>query len=640
MQLSHELLEQYREKEVPWSPLGYITYKRTYARPLDGRTEEWCETVFRCVNALLDMGMSMTLEEAELMYDYVFNLKCSFGGRSLWQLGTGTVEKLGADSLQNCWHVAIDRVDAFTFLFNELMLGGGVAFNVEPQFVYGLPKVRSLTKNITHVDDNDCDFIVPDNREGWVELLKRIVDAYFVTGVGFEYNTKCVRGRGEPISTFGGTASGPAELVSNCQKITKVFNNRLGEKLSPVDCVDVCNLIGAIVVSGNVRRSAQLALCVPNDLEFLGAKRWDKSDVPNHRSMSNNSIATDTVEGLPDEFWETYEVAGEPLGLVNLTNCRRYGRTSDPIDYRPDYKVVGVNPCAEITLESFEACNLAEIFLPNCTKAEFAQAAKFMYKATKTVSGIKFIDYRTNEIVSRNRRLGIGITGYFSSEFVGDAGTFGHVYRELEELDRVYSEEQGIPESIKLTTVKPSGTLSLLPDRCTPGVHPAFGKYLIRRIRMSADLPLVETCGLAGYRVEPERFPDGTKNATRVVVSFPFTYGDAVTADQLTAIDQLEATMFLQEMWADNSVSNTIYFQKEELPEIREWLSKHYTDRVKAISFCQHSEHGFDQAPFEEITKEEYDQFVSEVTPINRIEGSTYEQHPDADCEDGSCPVR
>ena len=175
---SYSFIDKYRDLTPPWGPVGYLVYKRTYSRLVDGVKEEWWQTVSRCVRAIDDLGV-FTQEEIEKLYDHVFNLRCSFGGRSLWQLGTETVNRFGGDSLINCWNVAVsDPVNAFCFAFDELMLGGGVGYNIQPNYVYELPSINH-SPTITRVDNADCDFIVPDNREGWVKLLSKVLKCFY-----------------------------------------------------------------------------------------------------------------------------------------------------------------------------------------------------------------------------------------------------------------------------------------------------------------------------------------------------------------------------------------------------------------------------------------------------------------------------
>lgn len=641
--LSKSFLKKYEDLSPAWGEVGYVTYKRTYARKIEqlGRTEEWPETVERVCRGLLEIGGAFTTAELESLYDHLFHLRGSTSGRALWQLGSPTVRRIGADSLQNCWHVTVSDLSAFSFTFNQLMLGGGVGFNLTPEYVYELPTVK-YDVPVERVDSPDCDFIVPDNREGWVELLDRTLRAFFETGKPLRYYTKCIRERGKPIKSFGGVASGSEDLVAGIEKIAKIIRSRHRMKLRPIDCLDVLNIIGHVVVSGNVRRSAEIAIGDVNDRLFLAAKNWSQHSIPNWRAMSNNSVACDDVKDLLPEFWSGYRGEGEPYGLINLRNCRRFGRIADGENYRPDPSVVGVNPCAEITLANKEPCNLADIFLPNVDRKQFVEIATLLYKACKTISCVDFSDPTTDAIVKENHRLGIGLTGFMAAPEFHDAAVLTECYRAIEAADLEYSRELGVKPSIKLTTIKPSGTLSLLPRGVTPGVHAAFSQYLIRRIRFAANDPLVERCHDAGYDVEPLLQMDGSHDYDTVVVSFPMKFGDhVVTEEQVTVIDELEAQRFLQTHWADNSVSATHYFKQHELPVLQNWLEEHYRDEVKTCSFLLSEEHGFAQAPLEKITAEKYAELVASTRPITRFEDSQERDLADTlECAGGHCPVK
>ncbi|KKM06038.1 hypothetical protein LCGC14_1748070, partial [marine sediment metagenome] len=443
--LDPNFVYRYRNARPPWGPVGYLTYKRTYARMTDtGKTEEWWQTLARNCQGLLDIGGIFTKQEIECLYDMSFNLKCCFSGRALWQLGTSVVQRVGADSLQNCWHVAVNDPYAFCFTFNELMLGGGVGFTITPEHVYALPVVKYGVA-VRRCDENDVDFIVPDNREGWVDLLARVLNSFFVTGKNLTYSTVCIRSKGKPIKSFGGIASGSEELVRGISQIVAILQNRVNNKLRPIDCLDVMNIIGSIVVSGNVRRAAELAAGSPDDTLFLTAKNWGTTTIPNWRKHSNNAVICNSIDELPSIFWDGYDGSGEPCGLINLDLCRSHGRLIDGYDYRPDYKVTGTNPCGEVPLESYEACNLFELFLPNLNSLdEYITAAVLGYKVCKTISNCPFSDPRVNEVVQRNHRLGVGITGVLQSKWISEPENIGKVYCAIEESDFSYSRELGI----------------------------------------------------------------------------------------------------------------------------------------------------------------------------------------------------
>ena len=642
-QLDPEFVANYKDKTPPWGPIGYVVYKRTYARPVveENRKEEWWETVERCCNGLLELGGKFTKEEIEALYDSVFNLHCCFSGRALWQLGTDTVRKNGQDSLQSCWLTVVNHpVDPFCFLFNELMLGGGVGFNIHAEHVYELPVVAHDV-SVIRKDERDVDFIVPDNREGWVSLLRKTLEAFFYTGKNLTYSTICIRGYGAPIKGFGGTASGPEELVKGIEEVCSVLRRRVGKKLRPVDCLDICNILGGIVVAGNVRRSAEIAVGGYRDIDYLKAKNWGEGAIPNWRAMSNNSVVVNDVDKLPHAFWKTYEGDSEPYGILNLDVAREYGRLADPKGYRPDPRVEGTNPCGEQFLEDKESCNLGEIFLPRVQdERHFKQVAALMTKVLKTIASVPAIYEETNRVIQRNRRIGLGVTGFLQAPHLMDEKLFHNVYRHVEDVDWEYSKTLGVNPSIKLTTVKPSGTLSLLPG-VTPGVHPAFAKYCIRRIRIDADDPLVFEAKKKGYHVEPKRNFDGSKDTKTMVVEFPIAYPDGtVVAEDVDAIVQLEYAKWLQRNWSDNAVSVTVYYTPQELPGIKQWLRNNWKE-MKSVSFLLREDHGFDQAPFEEIGEEKYMRMTQGLQKITRLEDSAEETElDDLGCSGGHCPVK
>ena len=285
--------ETYANKIPPWgfNGLGEIVYMRTYARDIEelGRKETWAETIARCVNGAQKIGAGYTVEEAERLFDYIFNLKGIFAGRCLWQLGTPLVEQMSGVSLVNCWVTSISKVEDFQFLMDHLMVGGGVGFTVERASVHEFPKVRDVNA-IVHEKSNDADFIVPDSRQGWSALIGKVLNSYFHTGEPFTYSTTLIRGFGAPLKTFGGTASGPEVLIEGVTDICNILNHRIGKKIRSVDALDIANIIGKIVVAGSARRSAQIAIGDPDDFLFLRAKNWNRGDIPGWRANSNNSI--------------------------------------------------------------------------------------------------------------------------------------------------------------------------------------------------------------------------------------------------------------------------------------------------------------------------------------------------------------
>jgi ribonucleotide reductase alpha subunit len=653
--LSESFLSKYKNKQPNWgfNGLGYIVYKRTYARLKDdGNTEEWWETVARCINGAQKIGAQYSQEEAERIYDYVFNLKCNFAGRMLWQLGTSTVDRFGANSLLNCWATAMREPKAFLFLFENLMLGGGVGYSIRREDVHELPKIKKGVI-VSHEATKDADFIVPDSREGWVKLLANVLDAFYVNGKSFTYSTILIRGYGELIRGFGGKASGPQILIDGIEKITKIFQSREGKKLRSIDVLDICNIIGSVVVAGNVRRSAEIALGDPDDILYLRAKNWSSGNVPNWRAMSNNTIYADNFDHIMEEVWKNgYEINkqtgyanGEPYGLFNLPLSQKYGRIVDgPISESKLYPTdvdncEMTNPCAEISLSNYECCNLCELYLNNIqSKEELIDCAKLLYKTQKAIAALPFIHEETNRIVHKNMRLGLGVTGVCQS--LDKLDWLDDCYVALRKFDKQWSKERGWPESIKLTTVKPSGTLSLL-GGATPGVHPAYSQYYMRTVRMSSSDALVQICKDMGYHVEYLINFDGTENHDTVVVYFPCeTPAGSILAKDMDVIKQLDMVKKLQTVWSDNAVSVTAYYKEEELAALQNWLKDNYEKNIKSVSFLLFKNHGFKQAPYQEIDEKSYLAAKAKVKPLSALSINSNEMLDMAECAAGICPIR
>lgn len=631
---------------TPWSSVGYLTYKRTYSRKLNpedanSETEEWNDTVNRVVDAAQSqLSVGFTEAESERLKNYLLALKGTVAGRFLWQLGTRTVDSLGLLSLQNCAFTTIDEpVRPFTWAMDALMLGCGVGVNLQREYVYKLPPVVEGYRKPVREDEAGASFIVPDTREGWVELLDRTLRSAFDGSVraGFTYSTQLIRGKGTLIKGFGGVASGPEDLCWGIGEIANILESRRGKQLRPIDCLDIICIIGAIVVAGNVRRSAIIAIGDHDDIQYLRAKRWDLGGVPNWRANSNNSVVCNDFSLLPEEFWEGYKGNGEPYGLINLKLARACGRLGET-QYK-DKRVRGFNPCAEQGLEDYETCCLAEIWLPNVESSdELLDIATLLYRVNKHSLALPCHHPETQDIVNKNMRMGIGVTGYLQA--TEEQRTWlSDVYTKLRAYDVEYSKAHGFSPSIKLTTVKPSGTLSLLPG-VTSGCHPAYGRYLIRRIRVASNHNLVDVCRAQGYTVEYQRRFDGTEDRGTCIVEFPFSYPEGtVLAEDMSAIEQLEVVRRLQSEWSDNAVSCTVYYRDGELPDIRAYLSKQFNRTFKTLSFLRHSDHGFDQAPLEVITKERYEDMARRVTPVVSLK-KEMELSLDDECAGGACPIR
>ena len=303
--------------------------------------------------------------------------------------------------------------------------------------------------------------------------------------------------------------------------------------------------------------------------------------------------------------------------------------------------MIGVNPCAEIGLAHREACNLATVFLPNIRSyEELVEVTRLLYKVQKATALLPHPDPSTQAIVHKNLRLGLSLTGILQAT-EEQRGWVSAAYEALRAFDVEWSRELGVRESVRLTAVQPSGTLSLLPG-VTPGIHGAYARYYIRRVRFGANDPLVETCRERGYPVMYDVGLDGREDRSRFVVEFPAQAPDATPlASEMSAIDQLTWVTWAQRNWADNMVSVTVTYRDEELPAIRAWLAEHYDKEVKSVSFLRYSEHGFKLAPYEPIDEAEYQRRVAQVQrikgPIEMLGESTVDTD---ECATGACPVR
>jgi ribonucleoside-triphosphate reductase (thioredoxin) len=651
--MSHETKTIYPLMGPPkFDTMGLFTFLRTYARRHDkedpnSTVETWHQTLERVVTACnSQLHVEFTDEEKKELFSLLYNLKCSVAGRFLWQLGTQTVDKLGLPSLQNCSFVTVNEpIRPFTWTMNFLMLGAGVGYRILPEDLEKIPHVKYAL--VTRKDTKDADYIVPDSREGWVKLLGKTLKAHFYSGESFTYSCTLLRSKGAPIKSFGGIASGPDVLCDGIDKINSVLNKRAGKNLRPIDALDIMNIIGMVVVSGNVRRSAQIALGSVHDKEYLQAKRWDLGNIPNWRAFSNNSVIVNDINDIlgNEDFWKGYDGTGEPYGLINLKlakSCGRLGETQ-----YPDPDLEGFNPCSEQGLANKETCCLGEIFLPNISsKEELKTCITYIYRICKHSLTLPCVDSKeTEQVVHRNMRMGIGVTGYLQST-AEQRGWLSECYTYIRNYDKEYSRIKGFPPSIKITTVKPSGSLSIL-GNCTPGIHPGFSRFYKRRVRIASGSPLIPLAKSHGYHVEYVRNFDGSLDHSTQIVTFPMSLPNhTIFAENCSAVDQLEWVKKAQTEWSDNSVSVTVYYRKHELPIIKEWLLKNYNTSVKTVSFLLHNDHGFDQAPMEQITKEQYEQLISTCRPIVDLEGVCYNSEDadimdnEKDCQGGVCPKK
>lgn len=621
--------------EQSWDALSKIVYKRTYSRKKeDGTMESWPDTVDRVIRGNTRLVKVDEKEQSELR-DVMLSRKGIPAGRGLWQSGTETQKRLGGVSNCNCFFWTAENWEHFVYAQDYLMLGGGVGLSVEHKFVSKLPKLKRGV-SIEHKNTFDAEFIVPDSREGWCELTRKILESFFVTGKSFTFSTKVIRGYGEPIKGFGGVASGPAPLLKFVEQLCTLLHSRAGKHIRPVDAADILCMTGQMVVAGNVRRSAIIILGDCWDKEYLACKQWKKGNIPNYRAFANFSVVCEDIDDVHPEFWKTYEY-GEPFGIINRKNMQTYGRMGEE---KPD-TAIGTNPCGEICLENGEPCCLVEIPLMNIeSEEEFFRVARLLYRYAKRVTMETYHNKITNAVVHENHRIGIGITGCLASPLFNEK-TLEECYKRLVREDQLYSLDLGVPESIRLTTIKPSGTVSkLLSQQGYEGIHPAYSRYFIQRIRFAADDKLIPILRAAGHPIEPQINFDGSLDHSTLVVNFYVAApeGYPVADEDWDLFKQLQTVLMAQQYWSDNSVSVTVYYKKEQLDFLKTWL-KDFLPELKSISFLLHSDHGFIQAPKEAISKEEYLRATSKLKPINFDDIISGEILLD-ECSSGACPIK
>ena len=648
--LDDSFVTTYATRKPPFGfgALGHFTYLRTYSRVKeDGTNEQWFETVRRVVEGTYRMQEKHITEHglgwnpkkaqdsAQEMYDRIYTLKFTPPGRGLWAMGSELTESRGVfAALNNCGFVSTINVNEeggkpFAFLMDMSMLGVGVGFDVRGADT-------ATVHPVEHVEET---YTIPDTREGWVDSTSKIIDAYILSGgrqlPTFDYSK--IRPAGSLIKGFGGVAAGPEPLMILHTRIIKVLEHRVDNLLTATDITDIMNMIGACVIAGNVRRTAEIVFGPDTD-EYLDLKNYD---VNPHRAewgwTSNNSIFAEV--GQDYEHAATRTAANGEPGYAWLSNMQNYSRMNNGPDYKDD-RARGGNPCLEQTLEPYELCCLVETYPENHDDLEdYKRTLKFAYMYAKTVTLGATHWAETNRVLLRNRRIGTSMTGI--AQFITNRGLPSlrawaeSGYDTIRYYDEVYSDWLAVPRSIKTTSVKPSGTVSLLAG-ATPGLHYPESRYYIRRVRVAANSPLLPPLVEGGYHVEPS-----VTDPSTMVVSFPVGLGDDIrTIDDVSMWEQLSLAAFMQRHWADNQVSATITFQPHEAKQIPRALD-YFQYQLKGVSFLPKMEQGaYAQMPYEQITEEEFNEMTANVTEVTFdtvVEG--FLKSPERGCDGEACEL-
>ena len=696
-QLKKDFKERLINTPVNWGygGLSAFTYYRTYSRKkANGKLETWQECVVRVIEGMFSIlkTHAITSEHswnekrahklAEEAAERLLQFKWTPPGRGLWMMGTPFVYEKGGACLNNCGFVSTENIDAemskpFAFLMDMSMVGVGIGFDTK-----GAGKVAA------YIPEGDVEVItVEDSREGWVELISCLIDSYLEEGSNpVTPDTHLVRDYGEPIHGFGGVASGPEPLVQGFYGIKDILEKRARSEnplLTSVDITDIMNIIGKIVVAGNVRRTAEIAFAEADDEEFANMKNWELYGVetgsiapPELQLISeelydeyNNNLHSRSriAKQFADETWsykfggwrwasnnsifakvgmdytkvaEKVATNGEP-GFAWLDNMQAYGRMKDPADHK-DHRVRGGNPCLEQSLEPYELCCLVESF-PAKHKDywDYQRTLKFAYLYAKAVTLVPTHWKETNDVIKRNRRIGTSQSGIqeamikfgrkrYLDEFCDQA------YSYVNYLDKKYSEWLGVPLSIKKTSVKPSGTVSLVAGSL-PGIHYAVAESYYRLIRVANTSNLLPILRRANYRIE-DSITDPLKTS---IVYFPVVHTEGTISNKDVSIwEQFANAVDLQHYWADNQVSITINFQSHEKNQIARALSC-FDNRLKGVSLLPLADHGYAQAPYTQADREEVLAYAATLLPLDFSTMTNEGENADANkfCDGDACLI-
>lgn len=569
-----------------------------------------------CKTNRLPWNDNKAQHSAQDAFDRLFHLKWSPPGRGLWMMGTPLVmDQKNSAALQNCSFISTgemsknDPSKPFAFLMEASMLGIGVGFDDK-----GADKGFTI---YTPDKQPPIVYTIPDTREGWVESVCMLINAYLKPDqnpVSFDYSQ--IRPEGQPIKTFGGTAAGPDPLRKLHEAIVGLFSKRSGKPLTRTDIADLGNLIGVCVVSGNVRRSAELLMGRLDDIDFINLKNYEKN--PSRASwgwMSNNSVEVSVGDDLT-HIIDGIALNGEP-GVIWMDVTRQYGRLIDPPN-DADWRAAGYNPCAEQSLESGECCTLVETYLNRHDSLEdFQKTLKVAYLYGKSVTLLPTHWADTNAIMQRNRRIGTSVSGI--ANFADNHGMtelrtwLNDGYETVRMYDKKYSEWLGIRESIKVTTVKPSGTVSILAGE-SPGVHwSPGGEYFLRGIVFQKDDPMVKAFRDAGYKVQKSAYTPETS----VYVQFPVHSPAKRSEKNVTLFEKANLAVLAQRYWSDNSVSVTLSFDKDTEGQHVGTVLHMHDGQLKTVSFLPMGNKVYEQMPYTQISQQEYDKYLSRLQPID-----------------------
>lgn len=602
-------------------------YKSRYARwlPDKGRRENWEETVTRYFDFfqeyLLENHKHDISPYRKKIETAVLGLQVMPSMRAIMTAG----EALRRESMAqyNCSYTAVNRPGAFDEILYILMNGTGVGFSVESKDVAQLPTVAEA------FHDTDTTIVVADSKLGWAKAFKEFIGMLYVGQIP-KWDVSKVRPAGSPLKTFGGRASGPEPLVSLFQFCITTFRRAAGRRLTTLECHDIVCKIAEIVVVGGVRRSALISLSDLSDDRLRAAKagQWWFDHV--QRALSNNSAVYTEKPDIGifmDEWKALYDSKSGERGIFNRASAKKAVEATGRRD--PNYNF-GCNPCGEIILRDRGLCNLSEVILRGAdTEKEIIEKIKLatiLGTWQSTLTNFKYVSKRWRENAEEERLLGVSLTGIMDSEFTN--GKLPGLEDRLQAWKAVaiktnneYAEKIGIAPSAAVTCTKPSGTVSQLTDSSS-GIHARHSPYYVRTVRADKKDPLAKFMVTRGFPVED----DVTKPDHNYVFSFPVKSPDnAIFRDEMSAIDQLELWLIYKKNWTEHNPSVTITVREHEWLDVGAWVYRNF-ENMTGVSFLPHSDHIYEQAPYQECSKEEYEKFMARMPKeINWEELSLFE---------------
>ena len=582
--------------------------------PEEGRRETWEETVNRYFNFftehLKDMhdydvgSIRKELEEAVLSLQVMPSMRCL--------MTAGEALKRENIAGYNCSYVAVDRIQAFDEILYVLMNGTGVGFSVERQYVNELPRIAD------DFHETDTTIVVSDSRLGWAKGLKELVGMLYV-GQMPKWDLSKLRPAGAPLKTFGGRSSGPDPLDSLFTFCVEKFRSAAGRKLSSLECHDIVCKIAEVVVVGGVRRSALISLSNLSDDRMRHAKSGQWWNDESQRALANNSACYTEKPDIGifmDEWKSLYDSKSGERGIFNRESANRMAEMSGRRKVE-DYEF-GTNPCSEIILRSRQFCNLSEVVVrasdTKQTLLNKVRLATILGTFQSTLVNFKYLSKAWKKNCEEERLLGVSLTGIMDCELTN--GKKGDLKSLLEELkaeavktNKEMAEKIGINQSVAVTCVKPSGTVSQLVDAAS-GIHARHNPYYIRTVRGDKKDPLTKMMIDAGFPVE-----DDVMNPSHTsVFSFPMKVEKgAVFRTDMDAIEQLEMWLTYQKHWCEHKPSVTITVKEHEWMQVGAWVYDNF-DYMSGISFLPFSEHSYKQAPYQDIEEKQYEE-VSKMLP-------------------------